>query len=54
MTKRNFSGKGKILKIFQSENFLKIRGNLKQGGMHHGLRGMDAPDNSGHSEVFSV
>jgi len=27
----------------QSENFSKIGGNLKQGEMHHGLRGMDAP-----------
>jgi len=27
----------------ESENFSKIGGNLKEGGMHHGLRGMDAP-----------
>ena len=27
----------------ESENFSKIGGNLKQGKMHHCLRGMDAP-----------
>jgi len=43
-TSRNFSGKGKIVKnLRKSENFSEIGGNLKQGEMHHGLRGMDAP-----------
>src|SRR6218665_3255571 len=33
----------KIVKFStESENFSKIGGNLKQGEMHHGLRGMDA------------
>jgi len=41
---RNFSGKGNILKIVQSENFSKIWGNLKQGGnASWSQRGMDAP-----------
>jgi len=37
--------KGKFLKFSRkSKNFIENRGNLKHGGgMHHGLRGMDAP-----------
>jgi len=32
-----------FLKSFSLKIFRKQRGNLKQGEMHHGLRGMDAP-----------
>ena len=46
MTKKKFRRKGKIGKIFtESEKFLGNKGeNLKQGEMHHCLRGMDATE----------
>ena len=40
----NFFGKGKIGKIFHGvRNFFANGGNLKQGEIHHYLRGVDAP-----------
>ena len=43
---KNFLEMAKFEKISTvSENFMEIGGNLKQGVMHHCLKGMDAPAN---------